>query len=413
MIVLKSQKFSKEKIKTIVFRIVLILVLLEIGLRISGYGQILYQDSFNIISASKNNTYNILVLGDSLSQSGGSDSWPRQLEGILNNKNSVLKFKVINRAVSGDNTENILSTLDERLASFDPDMVVMMAGTMDVINESFIGKNTSFIGKNTLFFEDFRVYKLSKFLLGYFKNQITDNNIIKNINTPAERHNLSISSNETEELFKKAIEIDTNKTDAYTEVEKIYFYFNDSEKTVRVFTDVGWHYLSNNKSEEAEKWFNAMMRLNPNILADVYIGIRNRYFEEDENATAYVFNDWARNLRDGITYIPSVQDNFRKIYEKVNKKGIRLVAVQYPIVSVEQLKSIFKGDEDIIFVSNEENFKEALKTYDYYELFKDKDRVAFGHANEKGNGLIAENVANAVLKSLNIFPITNLNETVK
>ena len=273
MIVLKSQKFSKEKIKTIVFRIVLILVLLEIGLRISGYGQILYQDSFNIISASKNNTYNILVLGDSLSQSGGSDSWPRQLEGILNNKNSVLKFKVINRAVSGDNTENILSTLDERLASFDPDMVVMMAGTMDIINESFIGKNNSFIGKNTLFFEDFRVYKLSKFLLGSFKNQITDNNIIKNINTPAERHTLSISSNETEELFKKAIEIDTNKNDPYAEVEKIYFYFNDSEKTVRVFTDVGWHYLSNNKSEEAEKWFNAMMRLNPNILADVYIGL--------------------------------------------------------------------------------------------------------------------------------------------
>ena len=65
-------------------------------------------------------------------------------------------------------------------------------------------------------------------------------------------------------------------------------------------------------------------------------------------------------------------------------------------------KNIFEGNEDIIFVSNEENFKETLKTAEYEEYFIDRFAGNFGHCTPKGNRLIAENLTNVILEELNI-----------
>ena len=71
--------------------------------------------------------------------------------------------------------------------------------------------------------------------------------------------------------------------------------------------------------------------------------------------------------------------------------------MQYPTMDVEEIKQMFNGDEDIIFVSNEENFKEALEKGKYEDYFVDNFGGTFGHATSKGNRLIAENVANVIL----------------
>ena len=83
--------------------------------------------------------------------------------------------------------------------------------------------------------------------------------------------------------------------------------------------------------------------------------------------------------------------------EKFKKtRGIKLIIMQYPTLDIDELKRMFKGDEGIIFVSNEENFKEALKSSPYEEYFVDRERGSFGHATKKGNQLIAENVAQVI-----------------
>ncbi len=76
--------------------------------------------------------------------------------------------------------------------------------------------------------------------------------------------------------------------------------------------------------------------------------------------------------------------------------------MQYPILDINELKKMFEGNNNIIFVSNEENFKKALETGKYDDYFIDSFAGDFGHCTPKGNKLIAENVADAILKELGI-----------
>jgi len=72
--------------------------------------------------------------------------------------------------------------------------------------------------------------------------------------------------------------------------------------------------------------------------------------------------------------------------------------MQYPMRSVEPLKKMFKDRSDIIFVDNENVFKKAVKEKGTKQIFVDMFGGEFGHCTLKGNKLIAENVANVILK---------------
>jgi lysophospholipase L1-like esterase len=69
--------------------------------------------------------------------------------------------------------------------------------------------------------------------------------------------------------------------------------------------------------------------------------------------------------------------------------------------NLEPLKKIFQGNrEGIIFVDNERIFKDALKQGIYWNYFRDTFGGDFGHCTEKGNRLLAENIANVILKEV-------------
>ena len=99
-------------------------------------------------------------------------------------------------------------------------------------------------------------------------------------------------------------------------------------------------------------------------------------------------------------YNPVTVNNYRKLKEILDRKGIRLVCVQYPMRNVEPLKKIFEKDEGIIFVDNENIFKEALKKASYKEYFRNMFGGDFGHCTQKGNQLLAENIANTILREI-------------
>jgi len=101
-------------------------------------------------------------------------------------------------------------------------------------------------------------------------------------------------------------------------------------------------------------------------------------------------------------YNPVTRYNYQKLKEILDKRGIKLVCVQYPVRSVEPLKKIFNVQERITFVDNEKLFKDALKNakYKYKEYFIDMIGGDFGHCTTKGNRLLAENIANVILKDL-------------
>jgi len=348
--------------------------------------------------------YKILCLGESTTANiyGDNNSWPSQLEIILNNRSSGTKFKILNGGVSGTNTAFILSRLENNLDKYNSDMVITMMGINDV-GLIFKYKKTSIV-KISLFFRDLRVYKLSKLLLTAWKNKI--NSAAQDINTIKEHEMFRLedkekaiqylllgkkyretgSFEEAEDMFKKFIEINSN---------------ND-----KVYAELGWLYKNDKKLEEAEDMFKKAIELDPNSdgacrgLGQVYYkqGVPSEKIEKFLKENELSFRITANN-----SFFDTTKYHYHMLYNELNKRKIKYIAMVYPTISVNEFKNIiFNENEDVTCVSNEENFKKALKTGKYEDYFVDKFGGDFGHCTLKGNKLIAENVADVILKELNI-----------
>jgi len=75
--------------------------------------------------------------------------------------------------------------------------------------------------------------------------------------------------------------------------------------------------------------------------------------------------------------------------------------MQYPTLPIEHLKQDLKKSkyhDNLVFISNEENFEQALKTHKKEELFEDMFGGNFGHCTHYGNLLITENIIPKILK---------------
>jgi tetratricopeptide (TPR) repeat protein len=116
-----------------------------------------------------------------------------------------------------------------------------------------------------------------------------------------------------------------------------------------------------------------------------------------ELAKEYKEKAHQRDLEDNAAVTFS---NYRKLKEILDKKGMKLVCVQYPMRNVNPLKRFFEKDQGVIFVDNERVFKEALRKGSYKEYFRDMFAGDFGHCTVKGNTLLAQNIADVILREV-------------
>ena len=110
-----NRKYSAilKKIRSVLLLVLLSLFILEISLRLGGHVFLFIQERRNKASLSKNHTYKILCLGESTTALGGENSYPSQLERILNQKSSRIKFSVINKGVPAIRTYEMLLQLED------------------------------------------------------------------------------------------------------------------------------------------------------------------------------------------------------------------------------------------------------------------------------------------------------------
>jgi len=87
-----------------------------------------------------------------------------------------------------------------------------------------------------------------------------------------------------------------------------------------------------------------------------------------------------------------------------DRRGVPMVAVQYPVRSLSQLEAIFAGIEAPHFVDNEATFRDALAKHAYEEVFWDNCYGDFGHCTRMGNRMLAENVADVILEEIYGLP---------
>jgi tetratricopeptide (TPR) repeat protein len=216
---------------------------------------------------------------------------------------------------------------------------------------------------------------------------------------------------EAETILYKAIEADPHNDAAYY-LLGIFFYQKDQfEQAERFFlkaeelnprnrSPYPWlalTYLRQEKFAQAEALLENVIESHPEdikslgVLATVYAS------QGKKELADYYFNK-INQTRDAV-YLPKTVQNYRHLKEILDRRKIPLVCAQYPMRSVVPLKKIFGGeDAKIIFVDNEKLFKDAVGKEGYPAYFTDYYGGDFGHCTEKGNRLLAENIADTIIR---------------
>ena len=161
---------AQQKASLILLGIFSTLVLLEIVLRIGGFLFTLRQDWRNHAAlSSAHEEFRILCISESTTALGGENSYPSQLENILNRQGLKQRFKVINKGLVSRTSMDILAELNRNLDRTQPDLVISMIGVNDP--HSLVTEN-SWDARLEQCLQKFRAYHFFK-LLGMHISQRT------------------------------------------------------------------------------------------------------------------------------------------------------------------------------------------------------------------------------------------------
>ena len=146
-----------------------LLLLTEIGLRAGTY--ILSARNRGTVAAGE---YTILCIGDSFTYGINvppQQKYPAVLERMLNARSRGPKYRVVNLGRPGTSTGYVLASLDEWLARYRPQLVVIMSGWN--CNDYDFAEYRAHSGRGngltwvrvSLFFNSLKTYRLAKYLL--------------------------------------------------------------------------------------------------------------------------------------------------------------------------------------------------------------------------------------------------------
>jgi tetratricopeptide (TPR) repeat protein len=223
-----------------------------------------------------------------------------------------------------------------------------------------------------------------------------------------------------EQMFEKAMYLQPNNPDIsyelaliyrakgkYQESEKIFLNLNEIHESIYNYKELGLVYLDWGKLEKSEEMFLKMIEMDPdNIGGYIFLGIlyQRKGMPKKDIVEFYLKNGFVLNIQENTSTEEIIKYHYNVLFQLLKQRGIKYISMQYPLIEVDELRSLFDdaARQEIIFVSNKENFEEALEQFPYEYLFKDMFAGDFGHCTSEGNRLIAENLASVILKELNI-----------
>jgi tetratricopeptide (TPR) repeat protein len=216
----------------------------------------------------------------------------------------------------------------------------------------------------------------------------------------------------TEDTLRKAVEINPKNDTAYVGLGRVYQAYGKFSEAEDLFKkavelnpenykanlSLGWFYRKQGKLSQAENIFKKGLELDPkNELILAAMATVCEEMGKPEMAKEYAEKAHQVGLGDNAALTVK---NYRELKEILDRKGIKLVCMQYPMRHVDSLKKIFEKDEGVIFIDNERVFKEAIKQSSYKEFFVDMFGGDFGHCTPKGNELLAQNIADVILREV-------------
>jgi len=100
--------------------------------------------------------------------------------------------------------------------------------------------------------------------------------------------------------------------------------------------------------------------------------------------------------REIVRYHPLTIRNYNDMIELALNKGIKVVVMQYPMVSVTPLRDIIYLKDHVLFVDNEMIFKEAVGRQGLRQYFEDD----YGHLTREGAALLAGNLSQRIMDDI-------------
>jgi tetratricopeptide (TPR) repeat protein len=242
-----------------------------------------------------------------------------------------------------------------------------------------------------------------------------------------------------EEMLKKALEMNPENAGIYIDLGLLYKeqrkYGPAEEKLKKSLTmdpgndqgyiDLGNLYMEQKQYGKAEKMLKKALEMNPGNKQG-YVALGTLYTAQEKYSKAEGILKEALELNPGDKYIyhfkieleqrkndidrsgervfsyylPVTAANYRKLRDIADDEKIQLVCVQYPMCRLEPLQKLLGSDPGIIFVDNEQSFIEAAREEGYYAYFWDILAWGFGHCTEKGNRLLAQNIADVIIREV-------------
>lgn len=214
-----------------------------------------------------------------------------------------------------------------------------------------------------------------------------------------------------EHLYQKAIELNPGEPEPYFDLGTLYRILGRSEEAEKAYAraipvevkpakgiayiELGDFYRKRGRWLEAEEMYKKEVELNPEN-DRAWGALSLCYGQEGKRELSEKYLKQMDELRSRF-YTQVTSKHYRELKEKLDRKGIKLLCVQYPLQSMRPLKEILKKREGIILVDNEKIFKEAVEEEGYDAYFIDNFAGNFGHCTPEGNRLLAENIAKAIL----------------
>ncbi len=99
-------------------------------------------------------------------------------------------------------------------------------------------------------------------------------------------------------------------------------------------------------------------------------------------------------LAEAVEQIPSLKQNYARLYEIAEREGIRLVVMQYPGFSIDALKAYAPPGDNITYIDNQDIFASDPDRYFFEPTFPQ----SFTHYTQEGAHLVAEHVADTVIE---------------
>jgi hypothetical protein len=150
--------------------------------------------------------------------------------------------------------------------------------------------------------------------------------------------------------------------------------------------------LSRGNLNEAEEMYMKAEEMNP---GNEWIRLTKRQFFPAAGAHVPVPNEGPNRY---FFYGPKTRYNYYRIVTELQKRNIKVICVEYPMRPAAELRGMMKAFKGIVFVDNEKSFKESVGREGYDAFFRDRFAGHFGHCTDKGNMLLASNIAEAILK---------------